>query len=415
MIAERSNWSVICYGLGLAYLAAYQQFKLPPALPVLLDTYGYERTLAGGFMSVYAVAGLLLSVPLGRLVARAGPAGPVLAALGLTALGNGLALAAPANGWAMLAARGVEGVGFAVLAIAGPVLANAHASARHLPIVIGLTAAWIPIGQVVATALAPLTLGVEGLGWRALWWAGIAGAGFMAVWTARLGTVGAPRPPRAAGAGAEASGGQAAPDPDGAMARARRRALILAGAVFMLWAGQYFAYMTWLPQYLVEVHGFSPAMAALGYIVPVAVLIPTNLATGLALRAGAPVGVLLVAGLATQTVVWMLVPVTGGGVAGAISLVAYGLGAGVCPTCLFAMPSIVAGPRGRAATAFGTIMTGRNLGVLAGPVLLAQAFEIAGGWSVAGPLFGAVTGAALGLGLWLAFLLRGASYNTKSR
>lgn len=405
MIAERSNWSVICYGLGLAYLAAYQQFKLPPALPVLLNTYGYERTLAGGFMSVYAVAGLLLSVPLGRLVARAGPAGPVLAALGLTALGNGLALAAPANGWMVLASRGVEGVGFAVLAIAGPVLANAHASARHLPIVVGLTAAWIPIGQVVATALAPLTLGVEALGWRALWWAGIAGAGLMAVWTVRLGAVGAPR-------AARAGGGQAAPDLDRAATRARRRALILAGAVFMLWAGQYFAYMTWLPQYLVEVHGFSPAMAALGYIVPVAVLIPTNLATGLMLRAGAPVGVLLVAGLVAQTVVWILVPVTGGGVAGAISLIAYGLGAGVCPTCLFAMPSMVAGPRGRAATAFGTIMTGRNLGVLAGPVLLAQAFEIAGGWSVAGPLFGAVTGVALGLGLWLAFPLRSARYGT---
>ena len=63
--------SGIAYGLALAWFAAYQQFKLPVVLPVLLADYGYDRTLAGSFMSIYAVAGLALSMPFGRL--KGGP------------------------------------------------------------------------------------------------------------------------------------------------------------------------------------------------------------------------------------------------------------------------------------------------------------------------------------------------------
>jgi hypothetical protein len=32
----------VAFGLGLAFLAAYQQFKLPVVLPVLLADYGYD-------------------------------------------------------------------------------------------------------------------------------------------------------------------------------------------------------------------------------------------------------------------------------------------------------------------------------------------------------------------------------------
>jgi hypothetical protein len=47
------------------------------------------------------------------------------------------------------------------------------------------------------------------------------------------------------------------------------------------------------------------------------------------------------------------------------------------------------------------MMTGRNTGVLMGPILLAQAFELAGGWTWAAPILGTVTAGALMLGVWL--------------
>jgi hypothetical protein len=132
------------------------------------------------------------------------------------------------------------------------------------------------------------------------------------------------------------------------------------------------------------------------------------------LRAGVPVGPLLVCGLATQAAIWWLVPVTGAGVGGVVSLIFYGIAAGICPTCLFAMPSIIVGHGRVAAPAFGIIMTGRNIGVLIGPVLLAQAFEATGAWDLAAPIFGTVTSLAFGLGIWLTVSLAGARYSNRA-
>jgi hypothetical protein len=398
MALQRSNWTGIAFGLCLAYLAAYQQFKLPPVLPVLLDTYRYDRTLAGGFMSVYAVAGLLLSWLLGRTLMATGLARPTLGALGLMVLGSGLCMAMPQNDWVVLAGRGLEGAGFAVLAIVGPVLANGNAAVRHLPIVIGLTASWIPVGQLAATALAPLAFATTG--WTLLWTVAIAASLAMAAWTVRLGARGA----------LDLSVGGSAPPTD-APAHApfdarQRRGLALAGGVFMLWSGQYFAYMTWLPQYLVEVHGASVNQALAGYSLPVATLILFCLVTGALLRLGVPLALLLPLALASQAAVWWLIPVTGGGWPGLASLVGYGIGAGITPTCLFAMPSAILGQGRAVATAFAYIMTGRSVGVFLGPILLAEAFKSVGSWDVAVPIFGVVTSAALAAGVLLALRLR---------
>ncbi|MEE8188303.1 MAG: MFS transporter [Kiloniellales bacterium] len=400
MTASRSNWTGVAFGLCIACFAAYQQFKLPPALPLLLQSYGYDRTLAGGFMSVYALAGLGLSLFLGRIIDRGHAGVSILIGLAAMIAGSSLALALPENGWIVLAARALEGAGFAVLAMCGPVLANANAAPRHLPIIVGLTAAWIPVGQLAAALLAPAAFAVQG--WQALWLVAILGSAALAVWTLSLMRRGALE--LSAGARA-AAGTKAASLPAG-----RRLSLILTAVIFMLWSGQYFAYMTWLPQYLVEVHGLTPSLAVVGNMVPVVVLILTTLVTGMILRAGVPLGPLLVAGLAVQAAGWWAVSSAAGGWIGIASLVVYGIAAGICPTCFFAMPSALAGQGRAAGPAFGIIMTGRNLGVLVGPVLLAQAFKITGAWDIAAPIFGTITALALVLGLWLAVSLRGARY-----
>jgi hypothetical protein len=117
-----------------------------------------------------------------------------------------------------------------------------------------------------------------------------------------------------------------------------------------------------------------------------------------------PLGPLLVLALASQAAVWWLQPAAAGLWSGLAALIGYGIGAGITPTCLFAMPSAIAGPA-RAGRAFGIVMTGRNLGVLIGPVLMAQAFERAGTWSVSGPIFGTLTLGAVALAAALALRL----------
>ena len=396
----------VAFGLGIAAFAAYQQFKLPVVLPVLLERYGYDRTLAGGFVSVYAVAGLLLSVYTARVVTRTGAVAPIMTAMGLMLAGSGASLLAPQLGWLMLAGRGLEGMGFAILGVCGPVLANANAGPRQLSMVIGLTAAWIPVGQLTATALAPIAL--ASFGWSSLWWLAMVGCIAFVLWLAVLRrdpcvilAPGQSQPTPVTSERASASVPGAAQ-----LTVDERFGLTVTAAIFGIWSGQYFAYMTWLPQYLVEVHQFEVGGALLGYLLPVVLVIGFNLLTGLALRAGATLGTLLVVALASQSIVWWSIPLTDSGVKGLISLLVYGCGAGVVPACLFGIPSALVGTGPRAVLAFGTIMTGRNLGVLIGPVLLAQLIKSSGQWTSMTPVFGGLTTVCLLLAIGLARRLR---------
>ena len=99
-------------------------------------------------------------------------------------------------------------------------------------------------------------------------------------------------------------------------------------------------------------------------------------------------------------------------VTGIALLVAYGIGAGICPTCLFAMPSAILGQARAAASAFGVIMTGRNIGVLIGPILIAQIFKLAGDWNEAAPVFAGLTLIAVALGLVLSGTLARVAHGT---
>jgi hypothetical protein len=144
---------------------------------------------------------------------------------------------------------------------------------------------------------------------------------------------------------------------------------MLAGTIFLLWSGQYFAFMTWLTQYLTSVLDLTPAASVLAYLVPVVVLLAFNLLTGWALRHGLKLIPALAVALISQALVWFAQPWLSGG-AGIIGLIVYGIGAGITPTCLFQLPHAIA--RGTAgASFFGIVMTGRNIGVFMGPLLLA--------------------------------------------
>ena len=389
------HFSGIAFGFGLACFAAYQQFKFPVVLPVLLERYGYDRILAGACMSVYALAGLLLSLYAGRLVERRGAVPPVCLAMAAMLAGTLLPLFAPAHGWLMLLGRGLEGVGFAMLAVCGPVVATASAAARQVPLVAGLIAMWIPVGQLSATALAPLAFHLYG--WTLLWWAGAAGCVAFTVWTLRMRHESALAPPQA-GIGARP-----------ALDSRERGALALAAVIFGIWSGQYFAFMTWMPQFLVEVLRLDVSGALTGYVVPVILVAVFSLATGASLRAGVSLGAMMAAGLAVQAAAWWCLPLAGAGWLGVSLLVVYGASAGVVPACLFATPGAVTRASGRTAAAFGYIMTGRNLGVLIGPVLLAQIVKSTGAWDATWPVFGALTTLAFVLGIALYRRLRAAT------
>ena len=349
-VRERTCWSRVGFGVALGAFAAYQQFKLPPILPDFLARYPHSPMVAAGLMSVYPLVGLLVSTPIahrldGRLTAA------IFTLFGLIVIGITIALLAPQSDALMLASRTIEGLGFAIAAIAGPTIAAAAARPRDLPVVTGLLAGWIPMGQIGA-ALVALLVG----DWRWLWLIGLVLIVPLAAWTwfglHAPQRIRAQRPRRAL----------QRPDP------VQHRRLLLAAAIFLLWSTQYFAFMTWLTQYLTTVLALGREASVLAYLVPVVVLLGFTVLTGWALRHGVPLVPSLVGALVAQALIWFSQPWLHGAL-GLVGLVVYGIGAGITPTCLFQLPHAIA--RGTAgAVFFGILMTGRNIGVFLGPIVL---------------------------------------------
>jgi hypothetical protein len=115
------------------------------------------------------------------------------------------------------------------------------------------------------------------------------------------------------------------------------------------------------------------------------------------LRHGLKLVPAMIAALIAQALVWFAQPWLAGA-AGLLGLVVYGIGAGVTPTCLFQLPHAIA--RGAAgASSFGIVMTGRNIGVFIGPLLLAfligtERYALHLSWTAAAQAIGGLTLAA---------------------
>lgn len=452
---EHTDWLGVAFGLALSCFVAFQQFKLPPVLPSLLQEFHYPRALAASFMSVYALVGLVASVPLGQWLKRRGYHAGLPLGLASTAIGLILALTLARYGTALLAARALEGLTYAIFAIAGPVIATASARFRDLPLVTGLLAGWIPVGQIGAGLLALAAPAWQrasqafGLAdWQVIWlialaltlllglfaWhyshhkdVGTADSHAKAKGTVTADTEWPEKARLQPSVGASlASQSPAAPHLSAASPDAKTAAdgtagklawsawlgprlpELLAAGTFLLWSGQYFAFMTWLTQYLIEQHGLQPQQAVLVYLLPVVVLLAFNLLTGWALGRGLALLPALVGALVLQGLVWALTPILGD-VTGIAALLVYGICAGIIPTCLFHLPHHIASHRAdhRAAAggaqgpakagvkagpeAFAILMTGRNIGVFCGPLLLPQLLAWLGDWNLAARVIAVIT------------------------
>lgn len=373
---EKTYWPLVALGVSVSAFGAFLQFKLPPVLPAFLAIYPHSADMAAGFMSVFALVGLIASAPLGRVLERRALLSALLGGLVIAVAGILLGLLAPQSGSLMLLARGLEGLTFAVFALIGPVIANQAASRRDLGLVTGLIAAWIPIGQLLAGLLA-----LGGADWRGLWLVNLALVVPLLLAAIVLRQYLGPLA-RSAVAGQSLPGTKTAP------------ALLIGAGVFLLWSLQFFAFMTWLTKYLTGELLLSAPAAILAYLLPVVVVMLFNVATGWLLARGLRLLPALIVALLLQSLVWLSAPWLQGGV-GILMLVVYGIGAGVAPACFFHLPHHLARDGGAIGPkAYGVLMTGRNSGVFLGPILMAWLFQGNLGWSGAAFVIALVTGAA---------------------
>jgi len=104
--------------LAILFFAYWCVDIVSPALPVIQESLGLSATGAGLIFSVFFAGRLITNLPAAWMVERVGPKWTAVAGSATLLLGSGLAASAASQA-TLLPARGIQGVGVALLATAG--------------------------------------------------------------------------------------------------------------------------------------------------------------------------------------------------------------------------------------------------------------------------------------------------------
>jgi len=224
----------------------------------------------------------------------------------------------------------------------------------------------MPTGGTIALLFAPLALAT--LGWRSLW---LGLAGYATICAAMLTRhVEAPR-----------FGGNIASRR--LIGESLRRPGILALSVaFICYTGQWTSLMTWLPTFVVDERGMSPATASLLTALFVAANIPGNLLGGFLLKHGMPRGLVMAGGAVAMGLTAL--GLFAGGAPDPLRLgcaLAFSLLGGVIPGAIFSATPVHAKSPEHIGTTNGMIMQASHFAQFSVPILVAWMASRFGGWS----------------------------------
>ena len=358
-----TSWGRIALLYAIGVLAAGQLGIVPPLVPALQRDLGLSLATAGMTVSIVTLVGAVLGLPAGSWCERIGH-GRALG-IGILIMAAAAALCAAADdAGTLLAARGLAGIGYLLVVVAGPSLMAAIAAPRHHAFTLSLWGTFVPAG-IALGGLATAGF-ADRADWRTMFAVDVVLLA-LALIVALL-TV----PPASA------------PRHDGE----RLSIGALAGAAplsvaFFCFALLFLALAGLLPAYLVERRGL--AMAEAGRIVAIATAfgIAGSLLAGWLMRRGVSAGRLAALGLIASTVVAALcfaaampVPLAVAGFA-----ISFALG-GLVPAAAFASVPLVAVSARAIGPINGLLAQAGSLGSLAGPPLLALWVEGAG-WASA--------------------------------
>jgi predicted MFS family arabinose efflux permease len=364
-------WVILVVVYLASVVAPFNQFKIPPVMPVLMEAFTINLAQAGWLMSILAITGLVLALPAGIILQRLGLKFSALVALGC--LGAGSGLGAIANSYSfLLASRVIEGAGIGLISVVAPAAIAMWFPPEKQGVAMGIWATWVPVGSLIMYNLAPAL--ADALGWQSIWWVGLSFAMAMLVLSALL-----LRLPPDRGEASE-------PEPAHSDLRAAlaNRNIWLLAAEFAAFNLALIGLATYYPTYLNTVRGYSLGRAAfvssLGTFV---ILGAAPLSGWLSDRINSrrlvfSIPFLAVAGL-------FLFPFTVTGWQIPLWMIVQGIITAAIPTATFAAaPEVMRRPQS-AGLGLSLVLTGQYLGQLAGPVLFGQLANNLG-WAMAGYL-----------------------------
>ena len=371
--------------IGLIYvyvtLAGAAIGKVVPIVPDMARATGSSLDSAAWFISIIVAASVVLAPFAGELVDRIGDRKMIL--IGVLISMAGCAGGAVLSGfYPLVAARGVEGVGYMVLALGTAAMTTRTVQGTRLQVAMALAAAAVPFGSGTAMVLAGLVAGGRG-NWHNVFW--VSGA----VWAVVL--LGVPFLP--AWSKPKASGHVNASWVNVMMKPAPLRLAVgLCVATVVL-----FGLGTLLPLFMERNYGMTPlaanALGIIGFPAPVI----GSLMVGAVLSRYRNIRNLiwLCVGVMAVTGAICFLPGLGVPVTMAIFVVFYLFGGMLSGISMSRLPSVVPSPAAMGVTT-GLVMQGANLGVLLGPPAMYFCFNHQGNYGVIGLVL-----ASLALTWWL--------------
>lgn len=374
----RTSWPRIALLYAVGVIAAGQLGIVAPLVPALQRDLGLSLAIGGMAVSIVTLVGAALGLLAGHWCETVGHARALQ--LGLLVMALAAGLCAMADGAVLLLiARGVAGVGYLLVVVAGPSLMATTAEPRHHAFTLSLWGTFVPAGIALAGLLAAGF--ADGAGWRSAF---AIDAAVLAV--ALIATMFAMPPVRTGKARVEQ-----------AVSANLGSSLPLAVA-FFCFALLFLALAGLLPAYFVQQRGLAAADAGRVIAIATALGIPGSLTAAWLMKQAVTPARLIAIGLVASSALAAL-SFTGVPLAMAITgfAMAFAIG-GLVPAATFASVPLVAADARAIGPINGLIAQTGSLGSLAGPPLLAQ-WVVIFGWPTAPLLLIAVAvlGAAAAL------------------
>lgn len=365
-LPTRSVWSGVAWVVLSGVIASMHFGKVAIATPLLQLEYAVGLDAIGWLAAAFATIGALAAVPAGTLIRPDGARHMLI--IGMLTIGGGSALGAWSDSWTMLAAsRLVEGLGFVLVTVSGPVVVLRLVAMPDRNRAMALWGCFVPAGIALDMCVGPWFDR-----WRELWWAGaILAAAVVAPLLVRVRNA----PPRAR-------------SPAEPLRRALAEALrvkgpLAAASCFLLYSLMFFALFSFLPVLLVERLGVeSSTVGPLGALASAANVVG-NLAAGWAVERTGRARLL---GLAACTMA-LCTPLVF--FASEHPLLAYAMcvlfsaAGGLVPGTLLSSAPLLSPSPLRTPLVIALAMQGSSLGQALGPSLLGWAIE-RHGWPAAG-------------------------------
>ena len=385
-IEIRRRWII----LGVTYLCflsfAISLQSVPPVLSFIMAELKLSYAQGGLLMSLFALPGIIISIPAGMLADRYGQ--KVIGMASFIFIIAGTAIVASGNSLTILTlGRALSGVGAMTLMVIAPQLLSQWFAGRELGIAMGIFNTSMPLGTILSLNF--LSLLGERLGWRASIWLS-AGLPVVALVLFTLFFAPAPQVKR-----------KTSPQSVGFFRgiRLAGTSIWIVGIAWMLFNAAVISLFTFTPGFL-KTTGFTVASA--GFITsavmwPALVLSPV---IGYIIDKINRKRTIIAIGGITLAIFVILIPTATSWVLALMLLI--GAAQALVPTPIMALPSEVTSPE-RVGLGFGIIATCLNLGAVIGPVVVGFIRDTAGSYQASYALMAAF---ALFITLAMAILSR---------